>query len=61
MYFLNTKDIKFRYDPQIFFDMTEWKPIPEQVNDRVAQIMLAGNLVARRRRTSGVIHTIDTE
>lgn len=62
MYFLNVgKHLKFRYDPMMFFDMTEWKPIPDQVNDRVAQIILAGNLTTNRRASLGVIHSIDTE
>lgn len=61
MYFLNTRFIRFKYDPMMFFDMTEWKAIPEQVNDRAAQVVTAGNLVTGRRRTHGVLHTIDTE
>lgn len=61
MYFLNTKHLKFNYDPMMNFDMTEWKPIPDQVNDRAAQIIVAGNLVTGRARTHGILHTIDTE
>ncbi len=61
MYFLNTKFLWFVYDPMMFFDMTEWKPIPDQVNDRAAQIITAGELVTSRRRTQGVLHTIDTQ
>lgn len=61
MYFLNTKFMKFTFDPQLNFDMTEWKPIPDQVNDRAAQIIVAGNLVTGRRRTQGVLFNIDTE
>lgn len=60
MYYLNTKFLKFRYDPQMFFDMTEWKSIPNQVNDRAAQVITAGNLVTGRRRVHGVIFNIDT-
>lgn len=60
MYFLNTNFIKFKYDPSMFFDMTEWKPIPDQPNDRAAQIMLAGAFTVSRRRCQGVMHTIDT-
>lgn len=60
MYFLTTKHLKFVYDPMMNFDMTEWKSIPDQVNDRAAQIIIAGQLVSRRRRTMGVLHTIDT-
>lgn len=60
MYFLNTKFLKFKFDPMMNFDMTTWKDIPEQVNDRAAQIIVAGNLMTSRRRVHGVIHTIDT-
>jgi hypothetical protein len=60
MYFINTKYMKFVYDPRLFFDMTEWKAIPAQVNDRAAQIVIAGNLTTNRRRAHGVMHTINT-
>ncbi len=60
MYFLNTNFISFTYDPMMFFDMTEWKPIPDQPNDRAAQIMLAGAFTISRRRCQGVIYNIDT-
>jgi hypothetical protein len=60
MYFLNTNFLNFTYDPMMFFDMTEWKPIPDQVNDRAAQIILAGNLVTSRRRVHGVLFNINT-
>lgn len=60
IYFINSRFLRFKYDPQMFFDMTEWKAIPAQINDRVAQIVLAGNLMTSRRRTLGVMHTIDT-
>ncbi len=59
MYFLNTRFLRFVYDPMMFFDMTEWKPIPEQVNDRAAQIATACTTTTSRRRVQGVIHTID--
>ena len=61
MYLPNTRYLKFKYDPQMNFDMTSWKEIPDQVNDRAAQIVLAGNLCTGRRRVHGVIHTIDTD
>lgn len=60
MYFLNTEYLQFQYDPMMNFDMTEWKPIPDQVNDRAAQIVLAGAFTTSRRRCQGVLHTIDT-
>jgi hypothetical protein len=55
MYFLNTNFLYLQYDPQMYFDMTEWKPIPAQVNDRVAQIITACNLTVARRRCQGVL------
>lgn len=60
MYFINTKYLVLKYDPAMFFDMTAWKDIPNQVNDRAAQIITACNLMSSRRRTHGVLHTIDT-
>ena len=60
MYFTTTKHLKVKYDPRMFFDMTEWKAIPEQPNDRAAQIVTAIQLATGRRRVHGVLHTIDT-
>ncbi len=60
MYFLNTRFIQFVYDPGYFFDMTEWKAIPNQVNDRAAQVVLACSFLTNRRRVLGVLNTIDT-
>ena len=60
MYFLNSRFLKFNHDPMMNFDMTEWKAIPDQVNDRAAQVIMAGNLVTSRRRVHGILHTIDT-
>ena len=59
MYFINTRFLRLKYDPQMNFDMTEWKPIPDQIQDRAAQIIFAGNLVTNRRRVHGVIWNID--
>jgi hypothetical protein len=61
MYFLNTNFLYFTYDPMMYFDMTEWKPIPDQVNDRAAQIILACCFHVTRRLCQGVIYNIDTE
>jgi len=60
IYFLNTKYIKMVADPGYYFDMTEWKPIPNQVNDRAAQIISAITMTTNRRRAHGVMHTINT-
>ena len=60
MYMLNTNFIKFAYDPMMFLDMTAWKDIPNQVNDRVAQIISACTFKVSRRRCQGVIYNIDT-
>jgi hypothetical protein len=60
MYFLNTNFLYFVYDPGVYFDMTEWKAIPEQVNDRAAQIVTACSFITNRRRTQGVLFNLDT-
>jgi hypothetical protein len=60
MYFINTRFLRLKYDPQMNFDMTEWKPIPDQIQDRAAQVIFAGNLTTNRRKVHGVIHSIDS-
>lgn len=59
MYFLNTRFLKFYYDTGYFFDMTNWKDIPNQVNDRAAQIITACSFTTNRRRVLGVLDTIN--
>jgi len=54
MYFLNDQFLNLTFDPDIFFQMTEWKSIPNQL-DRVAQIVSKMNLVASRRASLGVL------
>jgi len=60
LYMLNLKFMYFAYDPMMFFDATEWKPIPDQVNDRAMQIITACSLVTNRRKSQGVMYNIDT-
>jgi len=60
MYFLNTNFIEWVADPIANFDMTDWKPIVDQPNDRVAQIVTVGDLLCSNCKRQGVIHTIDT-
>lgn len=60
LYMLNTRFIEFVYDPGYFFDMTEWKSIPNQPNDRAAQVELACTFMTNRRRVLGVLDTINT-
>ena len=59
-YFLNTRFLKFIDDPMFYFEATDWKPIPNQVNDRAMQIITACNMVTNRRRCHGVISNITT-
>lgn len=60
MYFLNTKFLSLVVDPMLEFDMTEWKVIPDQPNDRAAQIVTAAQLVCSRRRCQGVMYNVTT-
>ena len=48
MYFINPEYLYPVKDPDYYMDMTEWKAIPDQVNDRVAQILCTLQLVCSR-------------
>lgn len=48
MYFVNTKYIKLVCDEGFFMEMTDWKQIPDQPFDKVAQIICTMNLVIDR-------------
>lgn len=48
MYFLNPRYLYVVIDPTYFMDMTEWKAIPDQVNDRVAQIVCTTQMIVTR-------------
>jgi hypothetical protein len=58
IYFINTNFLNWMYDPIAQFDMTDWKEIPNQYKDRVAQVALAGNLVGSNFKRQGVIFNI---
>lgn len=57
MYFIDCDHVTMFYDPGMFFDMTEWKPVPNQLK-RAAQIVTATNMITTMRRSSGVIFDI---
>ncbi|MDD5220375.1 MAG: phage major capsid protein [Candidatus Bipolaricaulis sp.] len=48
MHFINPRYLYCVIDPGYFMDMTEWKPIPDQVNDRVAQIVCTIQMIVTR-------------
>lgn len=48
MYFLNPRYLYVVIDPDYFMDMTDWKAIPDQVNDRVAQIICTTQMIITR-------------
>lgn len=58
MYFLNSKYLKLMVDNEWFMEMTDWKTIPDQPHDRVAQITCALNLVTSRPVVLGVLSGI---
>lgn len=60
VYVLNTEYLKLVIDPDYFMDMTEWKPIPDQVNDRVAQIVCAMQMITTRPVAEGVLTGVTT-
>lgn len=55
MLFLNSKYIECVYNPQMWFEMTEWKPIYNQV-ERVAQILSRVTLVCSQLRRHGLLY-----
>ena len=59
-YFINSRYIELVRDPTFWFEMTEWKPVPEQPDARVAQVVAAMNLVSNQRRQLGVLTGIPT-
>jgi hypothetical protein len=54
MRFLNERYIECVINAHADFAMTDWKPIPDQL-DRVAQVVLKGNLVINNSRMHGVL------
>ncbi len=50
--FLNTDWIEVVYDPQLWFDMTDWKPQAFEF-DRAAQIVCAANMISTQLRRHG--------
>ena len=53
MMFLTSKYLEVIYDPNLWFDMTDWKPIPKQT-ERLAHIISAMNVVATQPRRFGL-------
>lgn len=57
MLFLNTDFIDVVYDPQYWFDMTEWKPAPLEPN-RIAHIVCFANMVSDQLRRHGRLYYV---
>ena len=55
MHMLRSDSFSLQVDPDINFAPTEWKSIPNQVNDRVMQIAWKGEFVTSRRKSGGVM------
>ena len=53
-YLLNERYMELVIDAGSEFEMTEWKPIPDQL-DRVAQVVLRANVVVNNRRMQMVM------
>lgn len=57
MYFLNLDYVQLITD-SINFEMTDWKSIPNQPGDRVAQMIFGGNFVISNMARQGVLFDI---
>jgi hypothetical protein len=55
MMMLNTKHIKIKYRPNLWFDMTEWKQAPLDMT-RIAHILCAMNLYTDQPRRHGLLY-----
>jgi len=55
IYFINPQYMKLMIDDSLFMSMTEWKAIPDQVNDRTAQIVSTMNMVCSRPIAEGIL------
>lgn len=55
MLMLNTDYIKVVYDPNLWFDMTNWKDIPLQ-GERIAHILCAMNVISNQLRRHGRLY-----
>lgn len=58
MYFINTQYLKLVCDEAFFMEMTDWKQIPDQPFDKVAQILCTMNMTCSRPIAMKVLHTI---
>lgn len=54
LYMLNSRYLEWVADDAVNFEMTEWKYAQESL-DRVAQILVSGNIVTSQRRRQGVL------
>lgn len=52
MLMINTDHVEFIYDPDYWFDMTDWKPVPNQ-EERIAHIVCFGNAITAQPRRHG--------
>ncbi len=55
MLFLNTNFVEVVYDPGLWFEMSEWKPIADQ-HERIAHITCALNVITSQRRRHGLLY-----
>jgi len=58
MYFINPTYLKLVCDEGFFMEMTDWKQIPDQPFDKVAQIVCALNLIVKRPICQHVLSSI---
>lgn len=58
IYYMNLNDFKLAIGVNADFRMTDWKPIPNQTDDRAAQILVAIQMYVTNSRNLGVYHTI---
>lgn len=58
MYFINASFMHVVYLTSEWFDLTSWKEIPNQVKDKVAQLVSTLNITCSNRRRQGVMFNL---
>lgn len=60
IYYINSNYYKLHCDPKYWMEMTEWKQIPNQPFDKVAQIVCSIQAVCSRPIVNAVLTGVDT-
>jgi len=58
VYMLDSDTWEYVTDKRAYFRWTNWKEIPNQADDKVAQLLMRAQLVNTKPRANGVLHSL---